>query len=111
MIPRHKGFSTVNIFYDGTKTIMLIFRLSMLFNPFKVFGGLSLVLFLIATAYQTYIIVKYGLYVEGGAVITFVTAVILLSFGVIANQISALRQEVSTQSSFFRQMLEKEEKR
>jgi len=109
MIPRHKGFSTVNILYDGTKTIMLIFRLSMLFNPFKVFGGLAGVLFLIAMVYQTYIIIKYGLHVEGGAVITFITAVVLLSFGVIADQISALRQEVSTQSSLFRQMLEKDQ--
>ncbi len=110
MIPRHKGFSTVNIFYDGTKTIMLILRLSMLFNPFKVFGGLAGILFLIALAYQTYIITKDGLHVHGGAIITFITAVVLLSFGVIADQISALRQEVSTQSSLFRQMLEKDNK-
>jgi glycosyltransferase involved in cell wall biosynthesis len=110
MIPRHKGFSTVNIFYDGTKTIMLIFRLSMLFNPFKVFGGLAAVLFLIALAYQTYIFIQHGLHIEGGAVLTSVTAVVLLSFGVIADQISALRQEVSTQSSLFRQMLEKDNK-
>lgn len=107
MVPRKKGFSTVNIFYDGIKTLMLIFRLSMLFNPFKVFGGLAAILFLITVVYQTYIFAVHGMHVEGGSVVSFLAAVILLSFGVIADQISSLRQEVSTQSSLFRQMLEK----
>jgi hypothetical protein len=107
MTPREKGFSTVNIFYDGSKTIMLILRLSMLFNPFKVFGGIAGVLFLIAFIYQIYIFINTGFHIEGAAVICSVIAVVLLSFGVIADQVSALRQEVSTQSSLFREMLEK----
>lgn len=110
IIPRHKGFSTVNMFYDGTKTIMLIFRLSMLFNPFKVFGGLAGILLLIAAVYQTYIFITTGLHIEGGFIVTTTTAFVFLSFGVIADQISALRQEVSTQSSLFREMLEKQNK-
>jgi glycosyltransferase involved in cell wall biosynthesis len=107
MIPRHEGFSTVNMFYDGTKTIMLIFRLAMLFNPFKVFGGLAGILFLIAIIYQAYIFARTGLHIEAGSIITSIIAVVLLSFGVIADQISALRQEISTQSSLFRETMEK----
>lgn len=106
VVPRKKGFSTVNMFYDGIKAIMLILRLSMLFNPFKVFGGLAAVLFIIGMVYQLYIFAISGLHIVGGSITCIISALILLSFGVIADQVSALRQEVSTQSSLFREVLE-----
>lgn len=84
--------STVRFFRDGYKTLLLIIRVIVLFNPLKVFVPVSLILFATGAAFTIYGIVDFGRAPNLG-VITILSSVILFFMGVLADQISALRRE------------------
>ena len=87
--PRVGRPSSVRFFRDGIKTMMLLTRIIMLFNPLKIFlpasagigaWGLSLAITNICT----------GPRVSNGAQIIMVLAMFLFFFGLLADQISVL---------------------
>lgn len=89
-----RGRSTVRPFQDGFKTILLIIRTIALFDPLKVFLPASTVLFLVGIFYW----VLDSLYahrpnIPSGAVILLVSAVVVFMFGILADQVSAIRRE------------------
>lgn len=96
------GRSTVNPIRDGLNTIMLIVRVIALFDPLKVFLPASAALFLIGLAYwvgsiiyrQTLQIPSSSLiHIPSGAVILLVSSVVIFMFGILADQVSAIRRE------------------
>lgn len=88
------GSSTVNPMRDGIQTILLIIRVIMLFDPLKVFVPVSIFLFLIGTIYWgADMLIKTRINIPSGAVILFVSSVIIFMFGILADQISAMRRE------------------
>lgn len=93
------GTSSVRIFYDGIKTILLALRLIMLFDPMRTFGYPAIALMLTGVVYQTYIILTYRLHIVGGALLALITGVIMFSFGLLADQIASLRKEISSHNS------------
>ncbi len=94
------GTSTVNPIRDGINTLMLIIRIIALFDPVKVFLPTSAVMFLIGLVYWIASgIFRYSAHIEPafhipqGAMMMIVSAVIVFMFGILADQVSAIRRE------------------
>ena len=88
------GNSSVNQIKDGFNTILLIIRLIVLFNPLKVFVPASLFMILISVIYETiwgYILSPH-LKLLPGALLTFLTGIIIFFFALIMDQISQIRR-------------------
>jgi glycosyltransferase involved in cell wall biosynthesis len=88
------GRSTVNPLRDGFNTILLIIRTIALFDPLQVFLPASAVLGLIGIVYW----ILDSFYVRrpnipSGAVVLLVSAVVVFMFGILADQVSAIRRE------------------
>lgn len=90
------GVSSVRQFKHGSDTIMLILRLIVLFNPLKVFLPISFWLFAIGFVYE----IIWGLYLSvpmkilPGAIIVFISGILIFSLGLLADQISAIRKSL-----------------
>lgn len=90
--PRTTGASSVRV-ADGFNTLLLIIRMIALFDPLKVFLPASALLFLIGIAYWIYDSVSHQrLNIPTGAMILVVSAVIVFMFGILADQVSAIRR-------------------
>lgn len=90
--PRTTGVSSVRV-ADGFNTLLLIIRMIALFDPLKVFLPASALLFLIGIAYWIYDSVSHQrLNIPTGAMILVVSAVIVFMFGILADQVSAIRR-------------------
>ncbi len=96
------GTSTVNPLRDGFNTIMLIVRVVALFDPLKVFLPASIGLFGIGALYWIASIMSHAqqpnpsgaiIHIPSGAVILLVSSVIVFMFGILADQVSAMRRE------------------
>ena len=94
------GRSTVNPLRDGINTLMLIIRIIALFDPIKVFLPTSFFLFLVGLAYWIGSgIFRFAQHVEPafhiptGAMFMMVSSVIVFMFGILADQVSAIRRE------------------
>ena len=83
--------SNVKMVKDGSKTILLLFRIIMLFNPLKVFFPASILTFLVGVAFGT---IGYFLYdrFSNGAVVLTMLGMFLFFIGLIADQISILNR-------------------
>jgi glycosyltransferase involved in cell wall biosynthesis len=83
--------SNVKFFKDGAKTIMLILRIIMLFNPLKIFFPAS---FIITTAGIIYGI--YGFMIaerfSNGAIVLAILGMFLFFIGLVADQISIMNR-------------------
>ncbi|MDR0994245.1 MAG: glycosyltransferase family 2 protein [Verrucomicrobiota bacterium] len=102
------GTSQVRIVQDGVKTVLLALRLMMLFDPLRAFGYPAILLFAAGFIYQLYIFSVYRLTIVGGALLCMVTGVFLFCFGLLGDQVSSLRKEIS---SFNHLLLEERESR
>lgn len=98
--PRYGSKSTVNPLRDGINTLMLIIRIIALFDPIKVFLPMSIALFLLGAAYWVGSgIFRYASHVEpafhipSGAILVMLASVIVFMFGILADQVSAIRRE------------------
>ncbi len=87
---RKSGKSKVRA-YDGLRVIMLIMRLVMIFAPLRVFLPMSFVLFLIGLASLVVDIINFN--ISDTTVLMFVSSLIIFFFGLIADQIAALRRQ------------------
>jgi len=85
------GRSTVSV-ATGLETVVLILRLMSLFHPLRVFLPLSVCIGIVGVLWGTpYVLTGGG--VSIGAMLAFVTSVLLFSLGLICDQISQLRLE------------------
>lgn len=86
--------STVHPIRDGFNTIMLIIRIVSLFDPLRVFVPTSIFLFLAGLTYWGLdIYFKQRVNIPTGAVLVILASVIIFMFGVLADQVSAIRRE------------------
>jgi glycosyltransferase involved in cell wall biosynthesis len=93
VVQERNGKSTVKQVRDGTRTLMLILRIVLLFKPLLFFGFVGLTLILGGTVYGIFetILVGLGFPVFGALVI--ILGVQALFFGLISDQISQQRRE------------------
>ena len=90
--PRTTGKSSVRV-ADGFNTLLLIIRIIALFDPLKVFLPASAMLFLTGIAYWIFDSAALGrLNIPSGAVILIVSAIMVFMFGILADQVSAMRR-------------------
>lgn len=85
------GKSTVKQAKHGSHTLLLIFRIIMLFNPLKIFFPIST-----ATATLTLLFLIWdaiALDISGTTIILFITTIFVFCFGLLADQISSIRRE------------------
>lgn len=88
------GTSTVNPIRDGMNTLMLIIRIIALFDPLRVFVPTSAVLFFVGVAYWLAdILLRQRLNIPSGAIILILAGIIIFMFGILADQVSAIRRE------------------
>ena len=88
------GRSTVRPLHDGFNTFLLIIRTIALFDPLQVFLPASALLFFIGFVYWILdSIYAHRPNIPSGAVILVVSAVVVFMFGILADQVSAIRRE------------------
>jgi glycosyltransferase involved in cell wall biosynthesis len=84
--------SNVKFLKDGTKTIMLILRIIMLFNPMKIFLPASMLFAFGGVAFGIYGYVVASRF-SNGAIILVILGMFLFFIGLIADQVSTLNRK------------------
>ena len=87
------GISSVNPISDGLKTLLLVLRIFLLFKALQFFGGIGLVFILVGTIYGVAKAMTVGLGFPVLSSIMIVFGIQAIFFGLLADQISALRRE------------------
>ncbi len=91
--PRKGRKSTVKQGPDGMRTLLLILRCIVLFNPLKVFAPISAFLFTFGCVFTLYsLFLNHN--VSNSAIIILLSALIIFFFGLIADQLSVIRRSV-----------------
>ena len=83
------GASHIRLLRDGSRFLVIIFRIGTLYSPLKIFGPVSALLFLVGGAYYGYTYATEGRFTNFGALL-FVSAVIVFMIGLISEQITTL---------------------
>lgn len=92
VVQRSGRKSSVNFMKDGSKTMLLLFRIIMLFNPMKVFFPGSLFFSLSGALWGILGYIGFGRFsISGTILITF--GMLLFFFGLIADQIALLNRK------------------
>ncbi len=84
--------SSVKFFKDGSKTMLLLFRIIMLFNPLKVFFPSSLIFALIGICWG---LIGYLVYyrIPNSSIVLLTLGMFLFFFGLLADQIALLNRK------------------
>ncbi|MGI8588792.1 MAG: glycosyltransferase family 2 protein [Chloroflexia bacterium] len=91
------GKSQIKLVRDGTKFIVIILRIVTLFSPMKVFLPLSALIFLLGLSYGIWNFALHASHrIPNGVVLLLMSSVFVFLFGLISEQIAAMRFE-STQ--------------
>ncbi len=83
--------SNVKMVKDGSKTLLLLFRIIMLFNPLKIFFPASIITFLAGVGFGIVGFILYDRFSNGAVVLTMM-GMFLFFIGLIADQVSILNR-------------------
>ncbi|HII17033.1 TPA: glycosyltransferase family 2 protein [Candidatus Woesearchaeota archaeon] len=86
---RKSGKSSIRPFRDGFRFVMLMIRMTMLFNPLKVFLPASMLLFAIGIPLLLYRIIS-SLQTSESALLLVIAGMLTFLFGLVADQIALL---------------------
>ena len=89
---RASGTSKIEPLADGSRFLLIILKMSTLYNPLKIFLPLSAVFAAVGTAYGLWTFAVSGRFANGG-VLAWMMAVFTFLVGLVSEQISALRTE------------------
>lgn len=89
--PRKAGQSTIST-RTAIQTVLEIINIVMLFSPLKVFGPLSLLCLVVGMAWELPFLFA-GEGVSAGALLAFITGVLLFLLGLLAEQLSIMRRD------------------
>lgn len=92
-VSKRVGKSSVKQFRHGFQTIMLMLRLIVLFEPLKVFLPMSFLLFVLgfASLVQDMIVNAFG--IADVTVLLSISSLLVLFFGLLTDQVTAMRRE------------------
>lgn len=88
-----EGKSHVHPIRDGMGTVLLIVRTTVLFDPLRVFLPASAALFVLGVAYLSYALLCRGFNIPDGVVLLISSSIIIFFFGILSDQVSAIRRE------------------
>lgn len=89
---RTGGKSNIRLFSDGTKFLLVIAKICMLFSPLKIFLPVSLYLMLMGIGYYGYTFLTAHRFTNM-SMLLFTTSVMVFMMGLIAEQIAQMRFE------------------
>src|SRR5262249_60613176 len=89
---QRSGSSKIRLARDGTKFLMIIFKIIMLFNPLKIFAPISVASFVLGFGYAIWTIATQQ-HVTNSSVLLILFAVVVFLVCLVSEQISALRFE------------------
>lgn len=95
VVEKRLGKSTVRQLRHGTDTMMLMLRLTMLYDPLKVFlhvAGLFLLLSLLSIGWDIHVYERLKLSMTSQLLL--ITMVLVFLFGLVCDQVSAMRREL-----------------
>jgi glycosyltransferase involved in cell wall biosynthesis len=93
-INKRCGKSSVKI-SDGLRTLMLIVRLIMLFSPLKIFLPVSAVGFVISISWAIHDLINSNFQmISKSSGFLFVSSLLVFLFGLLADQVAAIRREI-----------------
>jgi glycosyltransferase involved in cell wall biosynthesis len=93
---RGTGRSNTKILRDGVRAIVIILRMITLFAPMKIFLPISAVLFVLGIVYGFANIFLFGINrIPNGSVLLIMSSLFIFLFGLISEQIAAMRFENS----------------
>jgi len=91
--PKRIGKSKIKIFRDGSRFLMILFKIATLFSPLKIFVPASIIVFLVGFLYGLFKVVVLGTrYGPTSAMLMTIAGVIFL-IGLISEQITYLRYD------------------
>lgn len=90
---RDSGRSEVRYLRDGAQTLLLIARITALFNPLKIFAPVAVLLIAVGVIYALYSIFTI-VHIASGAVLSILAGIIVLFFGILADQIACIRRQM-----------------
>lgn len=85
---RRVGRSKIRVLQDGTKFLLIIFKIVTLYSPLRVFFPIAAASFLLGAAYGLWNVVAHGKIPMGSALLIQLAVVVFL-FGLISEQIAA----------------------
>lgn len=85
---RRVGKSRIRVLQDGTKFLLIIFKIVTLYSPLRVFFPIAAAAFLLGAAYGLWNVVAHGKIPMGSALLIQLAVVVFL-FGLISEQIAA----------------------
>lgn len=83
------GKSHIRLFKDGVRFLLIIFKIGTLFSPIKIFFPLSLLLFLLGSAWYGYTFVSFRRFTNMSTLL-YTGSVAIFLMGLISEQITAL---------------------
>jgi hypothetical protein len=86
--------SNVKFVRDGSKTMLLLFRIIMLFNPLKIFFPFSVVVVALGILWGIYAYIFAGRFANSATLVTML-GMFLFFIGLIADQIAIMNRRVS----------------
>ena len=90
--PRQGRISNVSFWKDGGRTLLLIVRITTLFNPLKIFLPVSLLSFGVGFSYALVNLLFREFNIPDGAEFLMTIGVIVFFFGIMADQFSSIRR-------------------
>jgi len=90
---RLHGRSEVNYLRDGAKTLLLITRITALFNPLKVFAPVGLAIATLGIIYGLYSVITES-NITDTSVLTILVGVLIIFFGILADQVASIRRQI-----------------
>lgn len=89
---RRRGKSKIRLLTDGTKFLLVIMKICMLFSPLRIFLPVSLYLFLMGVGYYGYTFVTEHRFTNM-SMLLFTTSVVVFMMGLVAEQVAQMRFE------------------
>ena len=89
---QRSGQSKIRLARDGTKFLIIIFKIVTLFSPLRIFLPISVASFLLGVGYGIWNVVMHAR-IPNGSVLLILFAVVVFLVGLVSEQISALRYE------------------
>lgn len=92
---REGSKSSVKIFRDGFRTLMLILNLTVLFNPLKVFIPMAMAFMGGSILYFIYYSIVERIHITTSMALMGITGVLIFFIGIVCEQVSAIRRELN----------------
>lgn len=86
---KRTGNSHIRLIKDGFKFLLIIFRVTSLYSPLKIFGPTSFVLFITGLCYYAYTYIYYGRFTNMSTLL-ILTSIIIFLIGLLSEQITFL---------------------